>query len=338
MQSVRSTKPNSRIRQAGALLAACALTALTGCSTLGSTITPTSTQTSLSVSTTNVNIGTNLTFSSSLSGGSSTYKPVGAIQFLDGTNEFAVESLQNGYTVTTSYNGFAAGAHSVTAYYYGDPYNAASTSPAMTVNVYQPTSTTLSVSPTTPVAQGSAVQLTAIVAAGGSAPTGAVNFNSGSTSLGSATPMLTTINGKQVYAAMLTTTSLPIGVDPVVATYPANGFQLGSVSSPAVALVHGALIPTTVTLASSPATTFPLGNVVTLTATVMPNTSSAFTLDGSVSFYDGTTLLGTSSITNGLSATLTTKQFVKGSNSGDRGVCRRCVSMQAPPPRPSSYR
>jgi arabinan endo-1,5-alpha-L-arabinosidase len=254
-----------------------------------------------------------------LTGGSSTHKPVGGIQFLDGTTELAVDTLLNGYTVSSTVGSntstLAPGAHSITAYYYGDPYNAPSTSAAQIINIYQPTTTSLTVSPTTPVAQGSSITLTAVVGAGAYAPTGPVNFTYGTTLLGSATPVQTTINNQQVYAATLSTTSLPVGIDSVVATYPANGSQLGSVSAPAIAEVHGALIPTTVTLASNPSPTTALGTQVTLTATITPSTTSAFTVDGAVAFYDGSTLIGSSNVTNGTSATLTTKQFTLGSNS-----------------------
>jgi arabinan endo-1,5-alpha-L-arabinosidase len=320
INTIRTRKSISRVLQAGATVAAFALSALTGCGNyVATTIVPAGTSTSLTISATSINIGTNVTFTSTLTGGSSTHKPVGGIQFLDGAAELAVDSLQNGYTVSSTVASntsvLAPGSHSVTAYYYGDPYNAPSTSAAQTIDVYQPTTTSLTVSPTTPVAQGSVVTLTAIVGAGGYAPTGPVNFSYGSTLIGSVTPVLTTINKQQVYAATVSTSSLPIGIDSVVATYPANGFQLGSVSAPEIAEVHGALIPTTVALTSNPSSTISLGTEVTLTATVTPSSTSAFKLDGSVQFYDGTTLIGTISITNGSSATLTTKQFTTGANS-----------------------
>jgi arabinan endo-1,5-alpha-L-arabinosidase len=310
---IRTRKSTSRILQAGATAAAFALSALTGCGNYtATTLTPTATSTSLTTSSSSINIAATVTLSSTLTGGNSTHKPVGAIQFLDSGAEIAVISLQDGYTVSTTTNSLAAGAHSVTAYYPGDPYNAASTSAASTINVYQPTTTSLSVSPTTPVAQGSAVTLTATVAAGSSAPTGSVTFTSGSSVLGTV-PVTANASGSG-YSAVLSTTTLPIGIDSVVATYGANGFQLGSMSAPEVAEVHGALIPTTVALSSNPSTTTSLGTEVTLTATVTPTSASTFTLDGSVQFYDGTTLVGTANITNGSSTTLTTKQFTTGAN------------------------
>jgi arabinan endo-1,5-alpha-L-arabinosidase len=314
INTIRTVKANSRILQAGATLAALALSVLTGCNNyMAMTITPTATSTSLTASTNSINIASNVTFTSTLTGGNSTHKPVGAIQFLDSGNELAVLSLQDGYTVSTTTNSLAAGAHTITAFYPGDPYNAASTSAVSTISVYQPTTTSLTVSPTTPVAQGAAITLTATVAAGSSAPTGSVTFTSGSTVLGTV-PVTANASGSG-YSAVLSTTTLPIGIDSVVATYAANGFQLGSMSAPEVAEVHGALIPTTVALSSNPSTTTSLGTEVTLTATVTPSSTSAFTLDGSVQFYDGTTLVGTASITNGSSTTLTTKQFTTGTNS-----------------------
>jgi arabinan endo-1,5-alpha-L-arabinosidase len=320
MQINRVTRPiTNRIVLAGATLAAFAVSLLTGCSNLGSTITQASTATSLTVSTNSLNVGGTVTLTSTLTGGSSTNKPVGAILFLDGTSELpnGAITLLNGYTVSLTDTTLTAGAHSITAEYYGDPYNAASTSATQVVSVYQPTTISLSLPPNVPnlFAQGNPVTLDAIVNAGGAAPTGTVTFSTGSTVLGSATPVLTTVNNQQVYQAVLTTTSLPIGKDQVIATYAANGFQLGSVSSSLLVQVHGALIPTNISLGTSPSTTTSLGTLVTLTGTVTPTSTSVFALDGTISFYDGTTLLGTSTISNGSSATLITKQFTTGANS-----------------------
>jgi arabinan endo-1,5-alpha-L-arabinosidase len=322
IQTVYRRNATSRVFQTGAALAAFALTALTGCSNPNSTITPVATSTSLTTSATSVNIGTSLTFTSTLTGGSTTNKPTGVIQFLDSANELAVDSLQNGYTVSSTVLStttvLAPGAHSITAFYFGDPYNAASTSAATALNVYQPTTISLAYpSQKSPIlyAQNSPVTLISTITAGTYAPTGNVTFSTGGTTLGTA-PIVATQQGNQtIYNATFTSSSLPIGKDEVVATYTANNYQLQSQSAPVLVEVHGALVPTTVAIASSPTTSSALGSFVTLTGTVTPTTASAFTLDGTISFFDGATLLGTGTISNGSSASISTKQFTPGSNS-----------------------
>ena len=74
------------------------------------------------------------------------------------------------------------------------------------------------------------------------------------------------------------------------------------------ALLLGGSTPSSVTLSSSPnASVF--GHVVTLSAAVTPTAAS-----GNVTFYDGTTVLGTTKLTGG-SAALTTILLASGSRS-----------------------
>jgi exo-beta-1,3-glucanase (GH17 family) len=83
--------------------------------------------------------------------------------------------------------------------------------------------------------------------------------------------------------------------------------QLGNVSSPQqffITIVPG--IPTTVVLTSS-ANTSTFGQLVTLKATVTPSPP-----EGKVTFYEGTTLLGTRPVSNGV-ATLVTRSLIQGS-------------------------
>jgi len=74
-----------------------------------------------------------------------------------------------------------------------------------------PTTTTLKVAPST-APQGTPISLTALVAAANATPTGTVTFGSGTKTLGKSTLNAT---GQ----ATLTTTALPLGIDPVVAVY-----------------------------------------------------------------------------------------------------------------------
>jgi hypothetical protein len=63
--------------------------------------------------------------------------------------------------------------------------------------------------------------------------------------------------------------------------------------------VPGTPIPTAVSLAVSPASTVTAGSAVTLNASVSPTAVWNYTLSGTVSFYQGTTLVGTATLVNG---------------------------------------
>ena len=160
------------------------------------------------------------------------------------------------------------------------------------------TTTTLSASPN-PANSGQSVTLTASVSSSDGIPGGTVNFFSGSTSLGSAT-----LSGG---TATLTVTSLPIGTSSLTATYAGSaGFQT-STSTAVSEVIDAAPVATTTALTDTP-NPAAAGATVTLTATV---TASAGTPTGSVAFLDGTSTLGTATLTNGV-ATYTTTTLAPG--------------------------
>ena len=87
--------------------------------------------------------------------------------------------------------------------------------------------------------------------------------------------------------ATLTTGSLPIGADSITAVYSGNASF--ATSSSAALTENIMLAPTTTTLSASPSPAVP-GQPVTLTATVTPPPTGS--PSGTVSFYNGATLLG----------------------------------------------
>jgi hypothetical protein len=127
-----------------------------------------------------------------------------------------------------------------------------------------PTTTTVSVSPTAATA-GTTVAVTAMVAAASSAsmPSGTVTFSSGGTTLGSAT-----LDGAGT--ATFTTMSLPVGSDPIVASYGGDTTHSSSVSSIVTVTVNPP--PTLTTISVSPASIV-LGQSATLTWTSTNATS-----------------------------------------------------------------
>ncbi len=213
----------------------------------------------------------------------------GTVQFKDGTTNVGnAVNVTNG-TASGATSTLAAGSHQLTAVF--TPTNAAtfspSTSPAVTFVVTAPgaaaTSTALTTSPASPVAQGNPVKLTAAIAP--STAAGTVQFKDGTADIGN--PVNVT-NGK----ASTTTSTLTVGSHQLTAEFtPTNAATFSPSTSPAVTFVVGAPVvatDTTTTLTVVPNNIpIPQGVPVLLKATVVPDNAA-----GTVQFQDGTTALG----------------------------------------------
>src|SRR5262249_2847363 len=146
--------------------------------------------------------------------------------------------------------------------------------------------TTTTLSSATPSIYGQGVIFTAMVAAvapGAGTPTGTVTFRDGTTDLGRA--ILDTSG-----VARFSTNGPSGGPHTISAVYGGDAGFATSVSNSILQLVNGASTSTTVT-ASADTSVF--GQSVTLTATVG---GTMGTPTGSVTFKDGTTVLGTASL------------------------------------------
>jgi hypothetical protein len=130
------------------------------------------------------------------------------------------------------------------------------------------------------------VTFTATVAqtAGTTVPTGTVQFSVDGTAVGGA---VTLSSGTASFAI----STLAVGLHTITAVYtPDTGNFTGS--NGATGQRVGALASSTTTLSVAPATVM-FGDTATLTAVVTPSFAT-----GTVSFYEGATLLGTSSLDN----------------------------------------
>jgi|HubBroStandDraft_1064217.scaffolds.fasta_scaffold00113_18 predicted outer membrane repeat protein len=142
-----------------------------------------------------------------------------------------------------------------------------------------------------PSTYGQAVTFTATVTSSGSGvPTGTVTFKNGATALGTATLNEGT--------ATLTTSKLPAGVLTINAAYNGNA-QLGESSGAFSQTVNQATTATSLVSSRNPSNP---GQAVKFTATV---TSSTTTSTGTVTFMDGTTLLGTGTLAGGKASYIT---------------------------------
>jgi len=233
--------------------------------------------------------------------------PTGSVSFYDGSTLLGKTDAANGAATFTTAS-LSVGTHSVTAIYAGDAnFNPATSSPAaVTISALAPASVSLAASASAAIF-GSNETFTATVTAGtsnGSVPTGSVSFYDGSTLLGSAA----VTNG----SAAFTTASLAVGAHNVLAVYSGDSnFDTATSSSAAVTI--RALASASVSLTASVSSAV-FGSSETFTATVAAGTSNGVVPTGSVSFYDGSTLLGSVAVANG-SAAFTTASLAVGGHS-----------------------
>jgi trimeric autotransporter adhesin len=224
--------------------------------------------------------------------------PTGAVTLnVDGkaTGTAALATAGSVTAASFSITAPAAGSHALQAVYNGDDNYVSSTSPAVTITVSKfASTTTLTAAPTT-LQVGIPVALTAVVnaAAGVStsiAPTGTVSFYDGATLLGT----------QQVSSYSATLSNLMLDTTKshlVTAVYSGDTNYAGSTSN-AVSLT-AALLPDTVTLTAAPTAAGP-GQAINFTATVTPTTAPPATYEqnptGKVTFYNGTTVIGTGTL------------------------------------------
>ncbi len=167
------------------------------------------------------------------------------------------------------------------------------------------TTTTLTTSGT-PAIQGATVTFTATVTTTGSnPPTGTVTFNDGTMQIGTGT-----LNGSQV--ATFATKTLAVGTHSITAIYGGDTNNASSTSAPVSQVITA--ITTTTTLTASP-NPVGYGALVTLTATVA--TTGSIKPTGTVTFYNGSAVLGMATLNGSLVATFITgpTQLAVGANS-----------------------
>ncbi len=252
--------------------------------------------------------GTPVTFTATVTDSDST-APTGTVTFEDGgtpiTGESNVALAGSGpYTATYSTGTLSAAAHALSAVYNPPAGYTASTGPlAFTVNPLTSTSTSLSVSPPSPQIAGTAEALTATVSP--VAATGTVQFEDGTTAIGSPQPVL---GG----TATVSTSSLPSGTDALSAVFtPAadNGYSGSTGTASFVVVPLPPAAPAGSTGSQSATSTDPTGTAtatvaaVTATATgtgsltvstYASNPSGTAISDGTGAYYDASVATGSS--------------------------------------------
>jgi uncharacterized delta-60 repeat protein len=231
----------------------------------------------------------------------------GTVTFYDG-GEYLGTALVNGLeqarlTVTN----LAAGSHAITAEYSGSSLFLRSDSATLTQQVLPPSSlggtlAVLSISPAQLVF-GQIVTLTASVTSGYASgkPTGTVTFLDGVAQLGTAAVDAT---GHASWAGRLN-----LGQHTLRAVYGGDPAFAGCTSPPVYEVVAQA--PTT-TVLTGPASPAAIGQPLTFTATVSPAFSGSPI--GTVTFFDGSTELGTARVNGAGHASFTTTTLATGTH------------------------
>jgi hypothetical protein len=145
---------------------------------------------------------------------------------------------------------------------------------------------------------GGSVTLTATItpsSTGSAAPTGSVAFFDGSTLIGGGD-----VSGD---VATLVTTSLPVGTNSITATY--EGDSNYAVSTSQAVSVTTTQATTTTSVSFSPVSPV-LGQDTTLTAAITPTTTGPVAPSGTVEFFDGSTLLGSGTVSGDMATLVTT--------------------------------
>jgi hypothetical protein len=262
-----------------------------------------STSTSLVASPNPVTAGQALTLIAAVSG---TTTPSGTVSFYNGSTLLGSATLNSFGIGTFSTSSLASGTYSLIAQYSGNSSFLASTSAATsaTVTASVTATTTVLVASPNPLTAGQTLTLTA-TASGTTTPSGTVNFYAGSTLLGEVT-----LNSSGM--AILSTSSLAAGTYSLTAQFLANASFLTSTSAAASVTVNAGITATTTSLIASP-NPVTAGQALTLTSTV--SASGANVSSGTVNFYNGSTLLGSTTVNSSGVASISTSSLSAGTYS-----------------------
>ena len=224
-------------------------------------------------------------------------QPTGSVTFLDGATTLAAAPLSNG-TATASVSSLTIGSHSITVRYDGDTTHSAGAPASLTETVQQSTATTI-VSNSSPALVGAPVTFTATVTGASTSPAGgAVEFFDGATLLGTSP-----LSG--VGTSSYTSVTLGAGVHLITASYLGDQNDRASASAALSQAINTADTSVTLTSSANPSVA---GTAITFTAGVISRGRAAA---GSVTFLDGSAVLGTAPVISG-TANLTIKSLSAG--------------------------
>ncbi|HVP65992.1 MAG TPA: Ig-like domain repeat protein [Anaeromyxobacteraceae bacterium] len=221
--------------------------------------------------------------------------PTGSVQITDGGQTFATVALDASGKGTANTSSLTAGSHTIGAVYGGDA-NFAKGNGAVTYSVSQAATSLAAQTSGTPSVYGQAVTFTAtlsVTAPGKGTPTGTIQFVDSATSNVLGTTTLTAGN----LVATVSTASLAPGSHTITASYSGDSSFLST--STALAQVVNKASTSTVLAGLAPLL---YGQKATFSATVSAASPGAGTPTGTVNFFDGSTLLGSGTLSGGVAS------------------------------------
>ncbi len=232
-----------------------------------------------------------------------TVAPTGSVAFFDGTTKLGTVALDAGIA-TFSTSALTLGSHSITAAYSGNGVEFLAGTSSPSIELVGGTGVGVA-SSANPSRFGQSVTFTARVAStatGSSVPTGSVTFMDGAQVLGTGTLDTSGV-------ASISTSGLSGGTHAITAVYGGAAEFSASTSGVFRDVVNQASTSTRLSPSVSQST---FGQTVILTATV---TGAAGAPTGSVTFEDGSTVLGTSALNASGIATFSSSALAAGAHS-----------------------
>jgi YD repeat-containing protein len=246
-----------------------------------------------------------VTFTASIGTAPSTATATGAVAIKNGTTTLCASVAVTAGQATCTVSTLALGNNPITATFTASGNFLGSTSPTLTQQVTTIRTSTTLTSSVNPTVTGQATVLKATVAAiapGSGTPAGAATlFDNG-------IPFAIVILNSQGAASV--SRVFATGSHTVTVSY--SG-AVNYAASSSAALVQNVNLGSTTTKLTTSASTINFGRPVTFSATVAATSPATGTPTGSISFYDGTTLLGTVTINNG-SASLSLSTLARGTH------------------------
>ncbi len=215
----------------------------------------------------------------------------GTVAFMDGATSLGSVAV-SGNSASATINSLSAGTHSLTAVYSGNTNISGSASGAIAQLVTKATTTTAVASSASSIIVNGKITFTATVTGQfGGIPTGTVTFKAGTTTLGAAALS----NGSAAFSTAFTTTA----TRSITAVYSGDSNYTASTSA---ALSQGVVSKySTATVVKTSGSPSYVEQLVTFTATV--SSSQGAPPDGeSVTFRDGTAVLGTGTTSGGVAS------------------------------------
>jgi sugar lactone lactonase YvrE len=235
--------------------------------------------------------------------------PLGTVTFEDNGVPIGTGTLNATHSVTLATSTLAVATHLITAVYSGDANDAASTSKSLSQVVNRATTLITLVSSLNPSAIGRSVTFTATVIAnspGDGTPGGTVTFEEKGKVLG-------TITLDASGVATFATSALTAASHVITAVFAGNGSYQASTSGALTEVIKrtGTILGASTTLLAS-ANPSVYGQAVTFTATVKPLKAGVGIPTGTVSYMEGTALLGKATLDRNGAARLTLSSLAAG--------------------------